>query len=376
VDGYTGRLGTKRSSAAGRRVFPRVLAAVLFFAALEGLIFHTGLYPSIIEPNSTTGTVETRLRVERQRVKFDRNQVLAVGHSRMALRPHIANELEPSTGYTFATVSVGGALPRVWYYQLRSLDPSANQYAAILLPSDNYDEPDGYADFYSERAADLHYLVARLELQDLFEFPWSYRENRLRWAAFRGILLKGFVYKQDFLEFLAHSKSRIASVRLSNKFAWQWQYDYNGEQRSLAGLQVDWRRELIQYPDGTPSEKRDEIRNILFPPQDQQAGRQTAYFHYWYGRIVDRYRGSGTKIIFLQVPRAPLPIPGHPVNPHSAIRELASEPGVVVLDEHLFDELERPELFMDGMHLNGAGEARFSQILAREVRRVLGPPKP
>jgi hypothetical protein len=56
------------------------------------------------------------------------------------------------------------------------------------------------------------------------------------------------------------------------------------------------------------------------------------------------------------------------------LRALAAEPDVVLLDEHRFDELERPELFGDPLHLNGEGILRFSRILAEEVRRVLGPP--
>jgi hypothetical protein len=46
-----------------------------------------------------------------------------------------------------------------------------------------------------------------------------------------------------------------------------------------------------------------------------------------------------------------------------------------VLDEHLFDQLERPDFFWDAWHLNGAGMNVFSRLLATEVRRVLGPPK-
>jgi lysophospholipase L1-like esterase len=40
--------------------------------------------------------------------------------------------------------------------------------------------------------------------------------------------------------------------------------------------------------------------------------------------------------------------------------------------EHVFDALEQPELFKDGMHLNRAGVERFSVMLAGEVERLLG----
>ncbi len=289
--------------------------------------------------------------------------------------PRVANEMKPNTGYTFASVSLGGALPRVWYYQLRDLDPAANQYAAILLPSDDYDEPDGAGDFYADREPDLHYLVARLKLNDLAEFSRSYDENRLKWAAVCGMLLKGSVYKQDFLEFLTNPGARIERVVLYRKYSWEWDYNYESDARSLAGLQVDWAHRSIRYPSGIDQDTRDRLKDALFPQKGPEAGRQTAYFAYWYGRILDHYRGSGTKLIFMRVPRAPVPPPGHPPNPNSAIRKIASQPDVVVLNEHLFDVLERPDLFMDAQHLNWPGLKQFSTILALEVRKVLGPPK-
>jgi hypothetical protein len=97
---------------------------------------------------------------------------------------------------------------------------------------------------------------------------------------------------------------------------------------------------------------------------------------YWYGRIVDYYRRSDTKLIFLRVPRAPTSPPDAPPKLNSAIRQIASQPNVIVLNEALFNQLERPELFWDAQHLNRPGMEQFSRILAAEVRRALGPPKP
>ena len=74
----------------------RLIAAVLFYAALEGVIFHSGLYARIVEPGSTTGRMELQLQNEIRRPKPDRNQVLAVGHSRVAFMPKIANQMQDS----------------------------------------------------------------------------------------------------------------------------------------------------------------------------------------------------------------------------------------------------------------------------------------
>jgi hypothetical protein len=357
-----------------RKVWPRLLAVILCFAALEGFLFHTTFYSRIMEPDSTTGYMELQLRNEIRRPKPNRNQVLAVGHSRMSLLPRVVNQEKPGTGYTFASIGLGGATTRDWYYSLRAVDPDAHHYAAIVIPSDDFNDPESY-DYQSEREADLHYMLARLQLRDLIDFPWTYRTRKLQWIAFRGILLKGFVYKRDFQEFLDHPLMRIAKSRWYATDSAGWYYGYGGADESLAGLQIDWEHKTITYPPGVPPNRRKNIEDELFPTRPPDAGRETEYLRYWYGKIVDYYRGSGTKLIFLRVPRAPVSPPDPPPKLNSAIREIAAQPDVIVLDERLFDQLEHPEYFWDGWHLNRAGMEAFSRILAQEVRRVVGPPK-
>jgi len=355
-------------------VSPRILATLLFFATFEGVIFHTRLYPSILEPDSTAGAMETQLNNEMKRPKPDRNQVLAVGHSRMALLPRVANDMQPSTGYRFASVGLGGSTPRCWYYELRELDPTARRYAAIIIPTDDFNEPDTYEE-PSNRELDTRYLISRLKLSDLTEYPWSFDDYKLKWVTFGDILFKGYVYKRDFLEFLSATKARIANARLSKVHSSSWIYDYRGPEHSVAGLQIDWQHNVAHYPASFTPEQRKLIEDVLFQPRPPDAGQLSRYLRHWYGRILDHYRGSGTKLIFLRVPRAPVPPPEHPPKLNSAIRQIASEPDVIVLDEHLFDPLERTELFADPMHLTGEGMDRFSRTLATEVRRMLGPPK-
>ncbi len=356
------------------KVVPRILATLVFFAAFEGILFHTRLYPSMLEPDSTAGAMETQLNNEIKRPKPDRNQVLAVGHSRMALLPRIANEMNPSTGYRFASVGLGGTTPRCWYYELRDLDPTARRYSAIIIPTDDFNEPDSYED-PNDRDLDTRYLIARLKLSDLVDYPSSFDGYQRKWAAVGDILFKGYVYKRDFLDFLASVKARVNKVRLSNQYSTEWFYSYVGPEHNVAGLQVDWEHNVAHFPASFTSEQRQLVQDVLFKARPPDAGQLSRYLYRWYGRIIEHYRGSGTKLIFLRVPRAPLPPPERPPKLDSAIRRIASVPDVVVLDEHLFDPLERADLFADPMHLNADGLNRFSRILATEVRRVLGPPK-
>ena len=218
-------------------------------------------------------------------------------------------------------------------------------------------------------------MIARRGLRDLIDFPWTYRTRKLQWIAFRGILLKGFVYKRDFEEFLDHPLARIAKARWYASDSAGWYYGYGGADENLVGLQIDWQHKTITYPPGVPQNRRQDVEGELFPTRPPDAGRETDYLRYWYGKIADYYRGSGTKLIFLRVPRAPISPPDPPPKLNSAIREIATRPDVIVLDERLFDQLEHPDFFWDGWHLNRPGMEAFSRLLASEVRRVLGPPK-
>ena len=367
--------GQKPAQAAcARRVWPRIVAIIAFFAAYEGIFFHTRFYSSIVEPDSTTGYMELQLRNEIRRPKPNRNQVLAVGHSRMPLLPRVVNEEKPGTGYTFASIALGGTTPRSWFYELRAVDPDAHNYAAILIPEDDYNEPDGY-DYQSERESDLHYLIARLGLQDLRDFPWTYLDKNLQWTIVQGMILKGTIYKRDFLEFLEHPKARIAKARFYASNSAGWYYTYGGASENLNGLDVDWQHKTIQFPSRVSEAERRQIQEELLPARPPDQGRETAYLRYWYGRIIDYYRGTGTQLIFVRVPRAAVSPPDAQPKLTSAVRQIASQPDVIVLNERLFNQLEHPDLFWDGWHMNRNGMEQFSRLLATEVRRVLGPPK-
>jgi len=65
-----------------------------------------------------------------------------------------------------------------------------------------------------------------------------------------------------------------------------------------------------------------------------------------------------------------------PPNPRSSVHQLAEGDSNIILDnEHTFDSLETPTLFIDPMHFNGPGEERFSAMLGRRVREILGTPR-
>jgi hypothetical protein len=303
------------------------------------------------------------------------NLVVTIGDSRFGIAPKISNDLVNETGYMFRSAGVAGTDPRSWYYMLRDLDPTARRYRAIVLGVNDYtDEDEAFEPDDDIRA--LHYCIARLRLMDVPEFAGSFHDPDLRWQAFRGGLLKGIVYQADFHGFLSHPSKRIDDVHLEHRGVEEWTYGYVGTERSMAGLTIDWKTLTAKVPPGADDNQRGTVQNFLLRAPVPQTGRLAAFRREWFGRILDRYRGSRTKIVFLRLPRGPIPRPAFLArSTGSVIRELASRPNVLLCDEHAFEALEHPWLFGDGMHMNKPGVVLFSTMLAREVAQMLGRPR-
>src|SRR5690349_11405070 len=113
------------------RVLAGCIAGLLGVFVIDAGLFRTNLYPSVLEPDSSTGLFQQILRRERkaQRVNAD-NMVVTLGDSRFAYSPKLANEVTAQSGLVFRSAGVAGSDPRSWYYMLRALDPTAARYRA------------------------------------------------------------------------------------------------------------------------------------------------------------------------------------------------------------------------------------------------------
>jgi hypothetical protein len=356
------------------RAAPLLLASFVAFVTIEAAVFHTGLYTWILNTDTSTGDLETILREERERPKSG-PQVLGIGDSRMLLLPRISNEHTAETGYTFGTIAIAGATPRSWYYMLRDADPTARFYRAIVIGVESYDDADKW-EVEANRAEDLNYVIGYLRLSDLWEFSRSYQDPELQWRAARGILFKGLVYKRDFEDLLLHPRHRWQLAKLAHRDSFGWHYGYHGPPDSLAEFHVDWQARTLTAPPNADPRTVGILKYRLFDPLPDKTGIQSRYLKNWLGKIYERYRGSPTRLIFLQLPRGGFVRADQPpYRPDSSVRELAREPNVTLIDQHFFDSLEKPELFHDDLHLNGPGMDLFSLMITREVSRILGPPR-
>jgi 8-oxo-dGTP pyrophosphatase MutT (NUDIX family) len=354
-----------------RGFFLRLLCAAAAFVAVEGAVFRTGIYSRVLEPDSTAGLLQGVLDDEKRRAVAGPNEVLAIGDSRMGLRARAANELESETGYRFATVAIPGSTPRVWYYMLRDADPTARRYAAILIGADEYDDED-YADL-SNREMDIRYVTPLLGWADVIPFAASFPEWRTRWEAGRAAVFKGYAYRADVQDLLAHHKWRMKKIEVMRREAASHRYNDPWASNDVTGLSVDWKAWTIHFPEGSTESQKRILTEVLMRETVEQTGLRGKYRREWYGRIAAHYRGSRTKIVFLRLPRGPVVRPLLVARKTAAARELAaSNSQVRLIGEHAFDSLEQPRFFGDPMHLNQAGSQEFSRMAARETGSVLG----
>ncbi len=357
-----------------RDVAWRIAAAIVLFCVVESAVFRSGFYSNFLSPESTAGQLVTFLRLEQDRKLTGPNQVLAVGDSRMGVWTRVTDRLVPETGYTLAAISTPGTDPRCWYYMLREVDPDRRRYAAVLVPVNDLEDED-WGDF-SQAEVDVHYLVPLLRVSDAYDFTRSFPKFRQRRLALQGIFLKGLSYNRDFQDLLENYTSRMKELKWIRKELAHARYIYVGPTKTMAGLQVDWAaHKVTQYPPGTTEGERVNIDRELVRPVGTYTGKCEAYRRLWFGRIIDYYHGTRTRVIVLRLPRGPVVRP-YPTNAKSSVvRELSARGQAILLNEHTFEELEQPAFFMDAVHMNELGCERFAELLARAVGAALGHPR-
>ena len=348
-----------------------VFTLALFFGA-DSLLFRTGWYDAYLEPDSSAGTLESQLYWLASAPAAKVPEVLVIGDSRIAegFSPRVASS---AVGHSlhFWNFGIGGATPRVWYYALRAADPTRRRFSDIVIALDNYSDKDWFADF-EDRVSDQNYLVMRLGLGDCIDFTMSLHSTALRHSALFGCLFRGMVLRPDVQSFLSNPAARIAHADDWDRNGLNYATDYTGMAENLTGLAVDWRHRTLHFPEGVNESRRTNVIRFVLQEPVPQKGEVARYRRRWLGGILDLYKDSPTRLIFLQLPRGPLvnPKPFPEPNGVRFVDSAAHSPHVTVWPADTFTDLERPEVFADGLHLNREGRPIFSARLAEKVRET------
>ncbi len=350
------------------RALFQISAGILSFFIVDAAVFRSGFYSPCLEPNSSAGTVQlTLLRERKHQAEWKEPLVLTLGDSRMNYSPKLANEYISSKSYPFRVThgGVAGSNPRIWHYILRELDPTAARYKAIVFPLDSFDDEDTFID-YTDYPLDVNYLSLLLRFEDLPEYPQSYTTPKYAQEAWKACLFKGAALQPDITALLLSPRERLHTAKITRDWWPNGSYDYLEDERSVAGLSVDWTTRAVTVP---PGMDRRVLDTAILRPNAPQTGKFGQYRRKWFGKIFERYQASPTKMIFVMLPRGPVVRPPLTTVSHS-IRDFASRRNVILGPEHRFESLEKPELFKDAIHMNRAGSTKYGEMLSDDLQRM------
>ena len=362
---------TKSTCASALAEILRLAAlSVTFLCILDAALFRTGLYTRVLEPNSYAHRFLTVVRLVRSVARTARKPVLVLGDSRIAegFSAKVADAM--GHGVHFVGAGVPAASLRAWFYILREADPSRDNFSAVVLPVDDYDDEDGIWD-RDDVLTDVHIVLPALRVTDIPEFVRSYGKPDARWEVLRDAIFEGLIYRDDIREFLRNPATRLVSVQAHSSYdEGNGDYNYKGHADNLLGLKWDAISRQLYAPNRIDPSVQKQLKEALVRTPAPQTGRCKAYRRYWLNRLIGPYARSETKFLIVRLPRNPLPMPHYArYDAASSIRELRSHAGVIVEDEHTFDHLEQPQYFFDTFHMNAEGRQLFSAGLAELVLR-------
>lgn len=361
---------------AGKRVFYRTpafrwsIASLLLFVAVDGVLFHAGWYNQYLQPNSSAGQVEGHMSWLKRYPHGAMPEVMVIGDSRIA-EGFSARGAAHKTGdkFHFWNFGIGGATPRAWYYMLRDGDPTRRRFAAIVIPLDRYTDQDR-GDGEGNRVTDLNFLAGRLRFADCPEFALSMLPAEYKIRALSGCLFRGIPFRLDVEELLQHVRTRVRAAREFRRNGVIYVDDYGGHPENLLGLTADFEHRTIHFPAGVDEARKQTVQATVMSVAVPQTGNWVNYRDHWFGKILDLYNDSPTRIIFFELPRGPIPPPQPSGFPETFPAWVRARSKAVVIPSGTFYFLESPELYFDGLHLNKAGRGLFTESLADLVARA------
>jgi len=339
-----------------------LLLGIVAFVCVDGAVFHSGLYVSILAPNSYAGRIWRITRPEKQRASSGLKEVLVLGDSRIAegFSTTLANELGSPAGLKFVSLAEPAASANTWYYMVREVDPTRRRYAAIVIP---------YGIGYEPSSADalrISMTAPLLRYSDCFHFASGFQRSSGRFRAFVTCILRGSAYQDDVIDLLSNPIARIRSIREADKV--RAGREYKGRDYDLVGTSYDAATGQVTFAPKLTEAQRLAFRKSLIQPSQSDTEYSLKLQRDWIPRIMDRYYHSPTAIVLTPLPRGPyLQLGGFSGGRESVLPSSVIHRTNFALPEHTFDFLEQPENYFDAFHLNAKGREKFTETLVSEV---------
>jgi hypothetical protein len=339
-----------------------LLLGIVAFVCVDGAVFHSGLYVSILAPSSYAGRISRITRAEKERALSGLKEVLVLGDSRIAegFSATLANELGSPAGLKFVSLAEPAASANTWYYMVREVDPTARRYAAIVIP---------YGIGYEPNSADalrISMTAPLLRYGDGFHFASGFQRSSGRFRAFTACILRGSAYQDDVVDLLSDPVARMRSIRQADKV--HAGREYQGRDYDLVGTSYDAATGQVTFAPKLTESQRLAFRRSLIQPSQTDTEYSLKLQRDWIPRIMDRYSHSPTAIVLTPLPRGPfLELGGLSRGYGSVLPTSVVEGSRFSLPGHTFDFLEKPEYYFDAFHLNAKGRQKFTETLVSEL---------
>jgi hypothetical protein len=343
-----------------------LLLGIAAFVCVDGAIFHSGLYVSILAPSSYAGRVERLTLAEKKRAPSGMKEVLVLGDSRIAegFSAILANELGSVAGLKFVSLGDPAASANTWYYMVREVDPTRQRYSAIIVPYGLGYEPDSADPLRISMTAPL------LRYGDAFHFASGFQRWSGRFRAFVACILRGSAYQDDVVDFLSHPVARIMNIQQADKP--HSGSEYKGRDYDLVGTSYDPSTRQVTFAPKLTEAQRLAFRKSLIQPSQSDTEYSLKLQRDWIPRIMNRYSDSPTAIVLTPLPRGPfLELGGFSKGYESVLPTSVIERTSFLLPERTFEFLEKPEYYFDAFHLNAKGRQKFTETLVSELMGLL-----
>ena len=333
------------------------------FLCVDGALFHSGLYVSILAPSSYAGRVAKITQAEKERAPSGLKEVLVLGDSRIAegFSATLANELGSPAGLKFVSLAEPAASANTWYYMVREVDPTTRRYSAIVIP---------YGVGYEPNSADplrISMTAPLLGYGDCFHFASGFQRWSARFRAFTACILRGLAYQDDVVDLLEHPISRITSLH-GEAARMHSREVYKGRDYDLVGTSYDSTTGHVTFAEKLTEAQRLAFRKSLIQPSQSDVEYSLKLQREWIPRIIDRYSKSPTSIVLTPMPRGPfVELPGFSRGYTSVLPISVIQKTTFSVPEHKFDFLEKPEYYFDAFHLNAKGRQRFTEALVSQL---------
>jgi hypothetical protein len=355
-------------NASARHPVVIVLLSALSFFALDNLIFRSGLLMRAVPPITASAQLFSVVHAEERRRSSGRFDVLITGNSRMefGFSQALFSEMYPSSRLNLVKATLPGSDPKWWYYILKELDPSQDRYAAIVLQVDAFRARPAIRD--AENSYDAAQTLAPIiHISECPGFASTFTDDAVRERVWKKLIFNSWGSGLEWFLPAWRVVERLAGERVKERVA-------IGSPLTVEDLRFSSQTgRVMSYPAHFDAFNRTEADLQFIRPSEQEArqftAREAKFEEKWLRRIADSYRNSATKLVILQPPRWPMPLPAMmPIDSAPDLRvSLDDLPNVVFIGERNFSALENPRDFLDLLHLNVTGEATFTEELGKQL---------